>query len=204
MIDEHMKTWDASWDVLILGGTRMPGIARVEIDAPTGIDKQKARSTKKARIVDSGIEAAVVSVELELDPSEFGELKTAMNILRPRGKTAPQRYLRIEHPLALVYSINQVMIGKIGTPQIGPGGNFFLHFEAIEHVPEPAKLKKAKPATSNDAAGWAGIQDRIDKLNQRPSSAVEANFTAPEDITDFTAQSGREIFIPEPSFSAPP
>lgn len=201
MADDRMESFDESWNVLYLDSKRMPGIARVEADAPTGLDKQKSRGKKKARVVDRGRESAVLSIELEIEPSEMPLLKVAMNTLRPRGKTAPQKELTIGHPMAAFYDIALVKIGKIGSPRIGPGGNFFLNFEAIEHVPQPAKVKKPK-ASTGDEGDW-DVQKRIDAL-KRPSQAVEQNFTAPEDITNFSAQSGDNIFIPEPTYSPAP
>lgn len=195
-------TKDEDWEILHLGGIRMPGVARVEVDMPTGVDIQKARGKKKARLVDRGVEPAKLSIELELMPDELDELAECLNTLRPRARSAGQKYLTIYHPAAGFFGINQVMIGDMGAPHPVPGGTFLFRFEAIEHVAEPAKVKKAKPAAGKeDEQDWGGVQGLINKANERPSSAVEENFSAPEDVTNFTAQSGQNIFVPEPTMS---
>lgn len=187
---------EEAWDVLKLGGKRIPGIARIQVRAPTGVDIQKASGKKKARVVDRGNEPAELTIEIEVEPSERGELQAAMNTLRPRNRSAAQKYLTIDHPAAAFWGINQVVIGDMGSPHPTPGGNFFLTFSAIEHDPQPAKVKKPKPAT--DDGSWSN--DEVDKLTNAlaPSkaNAAEKNFTAPEDITNWSALDGTPWSMP--------
>lgn len=183
------------WDALYLGGKRMPGIARVEVHRPTGLEIRKSRGKKKARLVDPGMPPAELNIEIEVEPEEMEALSEAMNLLLPRGKNASQKELQIGHPAAAFFGIAMVKIGDMGSPHPAPGGSFFLSFTAIEHCPEPPKVKKPKPA-SNEDEEWGAVDPLIDKLKPSQTGAAQRNFSAPEDIQSFPELDGTPWSIP--------
>lgn len=172
--------WGVSqeWDVLILGGVRMPGVARVKVKLPSGLDVRKPKGGKKGRVRDGGVQPARVDIELELFADEMGELQQVIPKLRPRAVGAPQEALSISHPNCRLWSINLVKIGDIGSPMPKTGGTFTLDISAVEHVPQPAKVKPAKKTSEGD---W-NTKPLIDALDERPSvnGAAQQNFSSPD------------------------
>jgi hypothetical protein len=166
------------WEVLLLANRRMPGVAHVEINFPSGLDIQKPKGAKKAKIKDMGTPPAELNIELELLPEDLADLDGVISLLRPRSVFGPRDPLAISHPNARLWGINVVTIGEIRSPQPGPGGTLVLKFTAIQYA-APTKLKKAKekPKT-DDPSGW-DVPPLVDAL--RPggmSGGVQANFSS--------------------------
>jgi hypothetical protein len=167
------------WEILFLGGKRMPGVAHVVIKLPSGLDVQKARGKKKARVKDVGLPPAEVSITLELLPGEeMAALERVINTLRPRGASIARPTLKIIHPNARLWGVSTVKIGEIGSPQPGPGGSYTVSINAIEHVENPTKIKKpaAKPE-NGDPSEW-DVEPLIDPLRPSQSRAPQENFSS--------------------------
>lgn len=165
------------WDALYLGGERMPGVARVEVKLPSGIDKQKPKGAKKARLRDIGAPPAEISVELELLPDEMADLEKVMPMLRPKAKDAPHDVLAVKHPNTLLAGVSLVMVTEVSFPQPKSGGSYVLKFGLIESVPKPATVKK--PVAKPPEDGW-DTKPMTNELNQSPaaSGAAEQNFSS--------------------------
>lgn len=188
-----VKDWTRTdaWETLYLAGKRMPGVARVDITLPSGLEVQKARGKKKARIRDAGVPSADVSIELELLPEEMADLERVVNTLRPRSTGGPHQALEIGHPNAAMWGVNLVKIKSIGSPTPSPGGSFTLKISAIEHTDTPTKVKKpktTKPADGGDEA-W-NVDPLIDGLRPGNTNAAALNFTPDRNMsTDDPLQS---------------
>lgn len=171
------------WEVLFLGGKRMPGVATVEISLASGLEVQKARGKKKARVKDGGIPPADVSIELELLPEELPALERVIDLLRPRSTHGARRDLVIVHPNAKLWGVNRVKIKTIGSPQPGPGGSFTLKLTALEHTDTPTKVKKpsAKPA-NEDPDAW-NVDPLIDALRPGQAGGAQANFSSGQNFS---------------------
>jgi hypothetical protein len=153
------------WEILFLGGKRMPGVAHVVIKLPSGLDVQKARGKKKARVKDVGLPPAEVSITLELLPGEeMAALERVINTLRPRGASIARPTLKIIHPNARLWGVSTVKIGEIGSPQPGPGGSYTVSINAIE--PE-----------NGDPSEW-DVEPLIDPLRPSQSRAPQENFSS--------------------------
>lgn len=172
--------WNASteWDILELAGIRMPGVAHVVVDMPSGLDCKKPKGGKKGRISDGGAQPARVDVELELQADEMAELESVIPKLRPRSLGAPQEALSISHPNCRLWGVNLVKVGKIGSPMPKSGGTFTLKFQCVEHVARPKAVKAPKKVAEGD---W-NTKRLIKALDERPSAnnAAEQNFSSPE------------------------
>lgn len=172
-------TQDPDWEILFLGKHRMPGVARVEIKLPSGLDVQKAHGRKKARIRDVGLPPAEVSITLELLPGEeMAAFESVINTLRPRGKAIARPSLQIHHPNAKLWGVSTVKIGTISSPQPGPGGSFIVNIDAIEHVEAPTKIKKPPAKAENgDPSEWDVTAD-VEELRPWKTNAAQENFSS--------------------------
>jgi hypothetical protein len=169
------------WDLLVLGGKAMPGVARVEVDIGSGLDVQKGKGSKKARVRDTGTPPAELDIEIVLRHSEMAALEAVLPLISPRAATAPKSALSIVHPNAKLWGVNVVKIGRISSPMPRTGGVYVLKIKAIEHIDEPKKVKK--PTTNTDKGDW-NVQPKIDALQSSPanSGAPEANFSENSEI----------------------
>jgi hypothetical protein len=171
-------TKDESWEILYLSGKRMPGVARVEIQLPSGLEVHKPRGGKKARIKDIGVPPAEIDIELELLPAEMPALQRVIDLLRPRAASGACKPLEIAHPNAAMWGINIIKIRDIGSPQPGPGGSFTLKLSAYEHVDAPKAVKKpAEKPQSDDPSEW-NVGPLIDELRPSRQGAPQANFSS--------------------------
>lgn len=176
-------TIDEAWDVLVLGEVRVPGVARVKVTLPSGLDKKKPKGGGKARIRDLGAQPAELSIEVQLLPEEMAEFEARIvPKLRARSVGGVAQKLSITHPNAALWGVNQVKIGKVGSPMPSSGGGYVIEFEAIEHVDHPKRVKKPDEVAEGDWTGQA--QSGIDALSSGPSQsgAAEQNFSSlPDD-----------------------
>lgn len=176
-VDSWVST--ESWEVVYLGGKRMPGVASVEISMPSGLDVQKGTDKKRARVVDRGSHAARVEIALILLPEEMADLEAVLPTLRPRGATQAHPALEIAHPNAKLWGVNVVKIAEIDSPMPSTGGTYVLKVKAIEHIEKPKAVTKP-PKTEAPKGGWNNVQGNIDALNTSPaqSGGPEANFSS--------------------------
>lgn len=163
------------WDVLHLGGQAIPGIARLTIDLPDGLDIQKPKGATRAGIKDQGNPPAEISVEQILLPEELELFRLiAVPLLRPPAKGGARDPLEIQHPMCLLWSVSAVTPGRIGSANPNPGGFFRVSYRLVEWYPAPAAVKKpadkAKSAEAQaaEAADWERFKDD-------PGGAVEGN-----------------------------
>lgn len=173
-------TRSEDWDVLYLGGQRLPGVARVDVKLPSGLDVQKPRGGKKASIKDSGAQPARLSVQLEMLPEDLDEWDRVLSSkIRPAQANAGQKKLEIAHPQARMYGVNMVRVGDISAPMPRSGGTYVVRMELLEHVDAPKAVKRE---TKKTAEGDWDVQPRIDALKERPSQngAAEQNFSSPD------------------------
>lgn len=170
------------WEVLYLGGKRMPGVARVEVSIASGLDIQKPKGAKRARIRDTGTPPAELQIELEFNADELPGLDLAIGMLRPRAAFAPRSPLQISHPQARLWGVNNVVIGPVGAPQPSAGSSYRLKISSTEWVPETKKVKKAstKPANAEEE-DWS-VQPLIDALRPGATGAAQDNFSSADQL----------------------
>ena len=164
------------WDVLFLGGKRVPGIAYVNVKLGSGLDIKKPKGGKKATITDEGAPPSELDVTIKLEPEEMTDFQSFIPKLRPRAKSGAREPLEIGHPQAALWGINVVTVGDIDAPQPESGGFYSVSFKATEWAPAPVKVKPKPKPKPDDAGDW-NVQPLIDEL--RPggqSGAVQSNF----------------------------
>jgi hypothetical protein len=176
-------TWLTSddWNVLLLGDARMPGVASVEVEMPSGVDVKKPKGGRRARVRDTGSPPAKLRIELTLMPEDMAQFQRYLPILRPRGANGVMDPISIGHPNARMWGINNVLVDEISSPMPTTGGYLRIKIKAVEWVPAPKAVKKPKEQPDED---WdKQTRDGIDALNERPSQsgAAEQNFTSADE-----------------------
>lgn len=164
------------WDALYLGGKRIPGVARVNISLPSGLDIQKPKGGKKATIRDEGAPPAQLDIEVELLPEELQEFESHIPLLRPRSKNGARDPLEIGHPNARLWGINVITVGEVSAAHPTTGGTYTVHIQAHEWAPAPTPVKKPqnKPR-DGDPENW-NVQALIDEIRPARSGGAQANF----------------------------
>jgi hypothetical protein len=178
----------AAWDTLYLAGKPLPGIARVDIELPSGIDVQKPKGGKKAVVKDDGVPPAEISVELEMLPENIQAFEVLVNTLRPRGLTKPREPVEITHPLCKLWGINAVQVGQLSTPSPRAGGSFVANIQLIEWVPQPKTPKKPKnkPAASAKAGDFSDLDKLTSELDTKRPARVGTLILNDDDGVDRT------------------
>lgn len=143
-----------AWDVLVLDGQPLPGVAQVSIDCPPGLDIQKPKGGRAARIVDNGLPPVMLHCKLTLkNVAMVNALAPFMPILRPKAKGAATRKVRVTHPQALIWGFSDVQILDLKVPPVKPGGAYVIEFNMTEWAPEATKVKEKKPANGQGTGG---------------------------------------------------
>lgn len=163
------------WDALYLGGKKFPGVARVNVALPSGLDIQKPKGGKRATIRDEGAPPAELDIEVELLPKELVEFEALIPLLRPRSKNGARDPLEIGHPQARLWGINVVTIGEVGAPHPQRGGTYKVNITAHEWAPAPTAVKKpqSKPRDA-DPENW-NVQALIDEIRPGRSGGAANN-----------------------------
>lgn len=152
-------TREPDWDQLYLGGMRVPGVARVQVKLPSGLDIQKPKGGKRATIRDDGDPPAQLDIEIELQPHEMAEFEGLIPFFRARSKNG-RAPLEIAHPNAALWGIGVITIGEIDSPMPRSGGTKLISMKAHEWAPAPVAVKKApdKPKV-DEMASWVPYTD---------------------------------------------
>lgn len=176
--------WSRSgaWDTLYLAGEALPGIARVDIELPSGLDVQRPKGGKKACVKDEGIPPAEVNVELEMLYEHVAAFEKRINLLRPKAVGKGRDPVEVTHPLCALWGINIVQIGQVSNPSPRAGGSFVVNFTLVEWVPQPKTQKKStKPKTDPNAGDYSNIDALIGNLNTGRQSRVDGHMTSGDD-----------------------
>lgn len=157
------------WDILRLGGVRLPGVAKVKAKLGSGLDVKKPKGGKKASIKDDGDPPGELDVELDMDHADVVAFAEIVPILRATTKDGAREPLKCEHPEAYLWGIHNVTVGDIDSDHPESGGRKKISFKLIEWAPAPAAVKASKKQPDDDAAGgWSGFEDDVAGTGRRP------------------------------------
>lgn len=122
-----------TWDVVVLNGVALPGVARVTTDgASSGLDVRTAPKSHYATLVDQGYRAARGTIDLVLGfegtsagygsaADQWSRWLTVLETIRPR-KAATRNAFTVSHPALKMLGISKVYITRVGPPEgEGPG-----------------------------------------------------------------------------------
>ncbi len=180
----HWDSESEAWDTVVLGGLRLPGVAKVTIDRGRKLDKKSAPGRNGATITDGGGEGASVSIEIQMATAEeWDAWCAAMKMLDPT-KTAPKAWA-IVHPEAEAMQVVSVMIEKInGSPP--DNGIKTVKLTCAEWFPKPKGKGKSKTTTPQKFAPPT-VTDMVQDAKVRGRAAL------------YDAQSGGQAGPPPPS-----
>lgn len=161
--EQAVRETQGSWDVCYLGGSDLPGIARVDVEYPCGIDRQKPRGKRAAKLRDVGDEPMRIKIRLQITTrNELVALGDTITLLNPRAKGSSRNPLEIIHPNANAWGITVVVLGNIKSSQPTAKDGWIIEIEAFEWNAElqAAQTQSTKPkGTGDDASAWAPFVD---------------------------------------------
>lgn len=169
------------WDVLILGGEFMPGIARVQLTVEYDLDTKKPKGSDGWSMTDNGEVPAPLSIELLMWTSaQLREFERVLPLLRAAKKGGRRDPLGIVHPIASLAGIDAVTIKKFTLPMPDSVNGWRVPIEAIQWFPEP------KPKTQAIGKGGETPKSTVDQVNDITEKAIAK---AQEDAEDSPSKS---------------
>jgi len=168
------------WDIVFLGGARMPGVASVEVKGKSGLDKRKAKGSKKGRAADQGEPPIEFDIDLELQPHELNAFQAALNTLRAANKGETKQPISIAHPQAAMVGVALVMVGSFRLPHPKGGSSYRASIEVIEwKAPKKLATSAKKPAPEKDDFGnESDIDALIQALSPANFESAEGQFSS--------------------------
>lgn len=150
------------WDTLVLGGQRMPGVARVAMKLPTGIRARKARGKRGAGLKDEGSVPRELSIELTLETAADRLLADKLrDFICGIAKGDPSDPLEILHDGANYFKITRVVLGDVDIDHPDPIDGWKWKIQAFEWQPEDQipDVKEQKKRAKDDTSAWAPYRD---------------------------------------------
>lgn len=144
------ETDSDAWDSLLLDGTTLPGVWKVEPTISRVLDVKVRRGQDAAVIKDRGTEPTRFRIEGQVIDGEdqWQAFAASFQKLAPR-RGASRGAVTIIHPAAQLYGVTAVMIETVQGPEIRNGIAMF-YLDALEWVPA-TKRKRPKPNPTGDS-----------------------------------------------------
>lgn len=129
------------WDIVILGGSYLPGICRVDGLPTLAVDKKKAGGVDGATITVNGYLPGPIDIVCTM---WTGPQWDHFQVISPRiwrkpnkGKTkASELAISVSHPALDLWGISSVVVLGVSVPQDGPiVGSKVVKIKCIEFVP---------------------------------------------------------------------
>jgi hypothetical protein len=173
------------WDICVLGGAALPGLAKVTPKARKRFDVKKKKGQDGAGLTFTGYDPSEVTIALRIwTPVQFDTLQSLMGMLKAKSPTgsaqavAAQLALDINHPGTTLVGIHSVVIESLdGLIDVEPKGVKQMLIHCLEYIP-PKQLDVT--ATTKQSANFTNPT----AINvpaapaQRPSQ--DSSFTGPE------------------------
>ncbi len=152
------------WDTLVLGGKRMPGVAKIKLKLPTGIRARKARGKRGAGLKDEGAVPRELSIELTLETAEDRLLADDLrDFICGKANGDPSDPLEIKHDGANYFKITSVVLGDVEVDHPDPVEGWKWQLQAFEWQAEEQlnknNVKDQKKRPVDDAATWLPYRD---------------------------------------------
>ncbi len=135
----------AAWDVVGLGGKRLPGIATVSVsNRGRNIDAQASKGTDGVELKDNGLTPAKITIKLKLFEHHWSDWLAVLPTIDPQRPGAMRQPLKIEHPEPNSVAIDTVYVTSIdGEPPDVVTGKI-VTIECIQWFPRPKATKTSK------------------------------------------------------------
>lgn len=168
-----------AWDVVILGGTKSPGLAKVgEWKRAYEWDKKKGKGTSGEQLTFVQKPAASGSITFYLwTDAHFAAWDTFILLLKYDPTKSTKQAVTIFHPSLAFVDITSVLTEKIGNPipvslDINSNGNqiYSIPVDFVEFNPPPPIPAVSTPT---NAAGGTGNDDGKTKPNAQDAQQAE-------------------------------
>lgn len=156
-----MVPWrDGQWDRCILGGERVPGLARVTVVASRDVSLVASPGKDAPSLKDGGGRGATIKLEVEVwttrtDHSQVTELSRLLARLDPRRPGAAKSPVSIVHPATAMANIQHLASATYTIPPI-TGGRLVVPIDCVQWFPEEDATTPANTAPPANSAGGAG------------------------------------------------
>jgi hypothetical protein len=131
------------WDTLVLNGTKVPGVATVEIGRKTKKDAKPAKGQNGSEQEFSGYEDATVKIRIVLWTKDQLDtfVEEVMPIIEPNADKSKVRSVTISHPVAQLRKVFSISVDDV----VGPNRNermWSIEVDATEVRPTTEKNAK--------------------------------------------------------------
>ena len=141
------------WDLCILGGEVLPGIAIVETDVQRKIDIKPIKGQDGGSLTDEGYKNAPVTITLQIWKEwQWNEWQRIQQNFHPRTKGGARDPLEIVHPEPNSKGVSQVYVQQLPPIRISKGvGTITLKCIEWFAKPKPKKTGKGYAKSTGNA-----------------------------------------------------
>jgi hypothetical protein len=165
-----IRSWSSAdeergtWDTLVLGGKRIPGMARVKLKLPTGIKKRKATGKRGAGLNDVGSDPRELDIEIVINDTAEDRLLAddLRDFIIGKASGDPMDPLEILHESANYFGVTAVVLGDCDIEHPDPVEGWVWNLQAFEWLPDAAlskNVKDQKKKPKDDASAWIPFRD---------------------------------------------
>lgn len=162
-----------SWDEVMIGGKRLPGVAvPTNVDSPRDYDVKKAKGKAKAKVTNNGDPPRKPKIAWQFDPAEsWNEANQIITeIIEPRKAGKKLDPVEVVHPLFARHGIRTCLIVNYDGPNFDKG-KASITIDLLEYeAPKPA----AGIGSGRKGGGGGGGQDARAAELQHALNAIEA------------------------------
>lgn len=137
------KTPETYWDVVVLNGTAMPGLANVETSVERSVQLSSPKGSDGLTLANNGYKGAKVRCRFRMwEDEQIFEFLSILPEFHPRegGTTNP---VQILSPSAHILGVSQIYITKWRVPTPDSAAAYFTpEFEAVQWFPAPVEVPK--------------------------------------------------------------
>lgn len=148
----------------VLGGKRLPGILKIDLQLPSGLDIRKRRGKRGGFVKDEGDPPRRLKCRIRSDGNQADLLllDDFRDLLIQGTVSGARNPLTLVHEWANYWGIHTVILGDADLPQ--PEDLLDFTFDLVEYLPESADngakdVDKQKTKAKDDASAWQDFRD---------------------------------------------
>lgn len=161
---------EQEWNTVILGSTRLPGIASIEgLGIGVDVETKKAKGSDQNTSKDNGLDPTRFTIILKFTGEQLPEFQAGLPAWNPRRPGRERSPMKIVNPWVQLWGIQVVRILNVSGDSPTAKGGFEVKIKVEEwfDAPKATAKEKAKPPIDNsgnapplDVAG-AGDYDHV-------------------------------------------
>lgn len=167
-----------SWDRLILGKHKFPGVARAGGECIRALEVLKSNGLDGASIKDNGYEPAPIDITVRYLSADHKKVKEIVKDIHPRTKGKDRAPLAISLEQVNFLDINQVYLKGVSVPQLS-GGIGSITIRVMEYIKEKPAPKPKPPVSAGFTPPPLPL---FDPFAPSGIAAIESGFASTEGI----------------------